>query len=155
MIQTLGQIEPREVQQTYFIGRADHKGPVKIGKSANPVKRLASLQTGNPHALKIWVLLPTDVEASLHSKYARQRRHTAQGGYGGEWFDIPYATVMQEPGLTYQPVANGKWPRPYVVRDEPIDTSEYVFTSLVGGPDIFGGCGSLAALVSHSRATGR
>lgn len=55
---------------------------IKIGKSTDPWKRLAALQTGNPEQLEMLAIAPGggEFESGLHSAFegARQR---------GEWFE--------------------------------------------------------------------
>jgi hypothetical protein len=66
---------------TYFI-LCGETGFVKIGKSNRVGKRLASLQTANPHKLDLILCLP-DVcgftEEHLHQRFAKHRTQ-------GEWF---------------------------------------------------------------------
>lgn len=64
----------------YLIG--DEKNTyLKIGRSNNPVKRCASLQTSSPLLLSILYTIPGKggVESSLHSKFSTLREK-------GEWF---------------------------------------------------------------------
>ena len=52
----------------YFIGSLE-SGTVKIGKSNNPEKRLAELQTGNPHKLVLYGVIENvsqELENRLH-----------------------------------------------------------------------------------------
>lgn len=62
------------------------KSPIKIGLAKNPLARLAQLQTGNPHSLRLLYVVPGDkwLEAELH-----ERASTASmvAGGGSEWFD--------------------------------------------------------------------
>lgn len=55
---------------------------IKIGYSAKPAKRLAGLQTANPHKLVMLGMIKgkADDEAALHSQFASHRLH-------GEWFN--------------------------------------------------------------------
>lgn len=68
----------------YFIG--DGIGPVKIGRSTNPHKRLAHMQTGNPNVLRIEALVQpmhTDsyiYELAMHNALSDRRVR-------GEWFE--------------------------------------------------------------------
>jgi|TARA_R110000824_G_scaffold188467_1_gene369788 hypothetical protein len=70
---------------TYIIGHipSGNEGVyrVKVGKSGNPISRLASLQSGNPDRLQIIALAGRDIEFELHRYLWRKRIH-------GEWFDI-------------------------------------------------------------------
>lgn len=60
-------------------------GHVKVGVSADPPARLASLQTGSPHRLSMAMAVPIsrayEVEAEAHSILAAK-------SVGGEWFDV-------------------------------------------------------------------
>jgi hypothetical protein len=64
----------------YFL-RAREIGRVKIGYSANPKKRIASLQTASPTQLELIRIIEgtKDDEKDLHRKFAKLR-------IGGEWF---------------------------------------------------------------------
>lgn len=78
----------------YFI-RAGN-GPVKIGRSSDPARRLASLQTAH---YKVLVLLFTvccpsvesavEIEAAFHRWYGDKR-------INNEWSDIPVAKIEQD-----------------------------------------------------------
>lgn len=63
--------------QTYVIGTASR---VKIGKSRQPRKRLAALQTGSPEQLSLLLVIDGDHEHHLHGRFAHLR-------LTGEWFD--------------------------------------------------------------------
>lgn len=67
-------------QLVYFIQAAE-SGRVKIGIAANPVRRLAELQTGSPEPLRILGVIPggARLESQLHARFADDRLH-------GEWF---------------------------------------------------------------------
>lgn len=74
--------KPNKVEQepqVYFIGGPS--GPIKIGISKNPKRRLHGLQTTSPYHLKILATKPGDIEEErrLHSKFAHLRLK-------GEWF---------------------------------------------------------------------
>lgn len=65
----------------YFIQAVDG-GPIKIGSTFNPVKRLGSLQGGSPVRLQILGLLKgagRDAEGALHIRFLDSHSH-------GEWF---------------------------------------------------------------------
>lgn len=68
--------------QVYFIQPVDG-GPVKIGKSEDPRKRLREIQTGHPAKLQIVGLIDGDesLERELHRKFAHLRLE-------GEWFAL-------------------------------------------------------------------
>lgn len=65
----------------YFI-QSSHGGPIKIGFSTNPEHRLATLQTANPHPLKLLAVLPgiKETEKDLHAMFGRSKHH-------GEWYE--------------------------------------------------------------------
>lgn len=65
----------------YFI-QARGGGPIKIGYSANPEKRLAALQTASPYDLAILAIRPgsRDDEAALHDRLSAHRLR-------GDWFE--------------------------------------------------------------------
>lgn len=63
---------------TYFI-RQVGSDFVKIGKSADPFKRLAALQTSNPNRLELIGVIEGDREGGLHFEFRRQN-------VVGEWF---------------------------------------------------------------------
>lgn len=64
----------------YFI-REGSSGPVKIGWSKDPYKRMAALQTANPNQLILLGTIPGHLteEKRLHQRFARDRMN-------GEWF---------------------------------------------------------------------
>ena len=63
---------------TYFITDGVN---IKIGRSKDPKKRLASLQTGYPTRLEILSVVRGDCEADCHELLKDHR-------LGGEWFDM-------------------------------------------------------------------
>ncbi|MEW2402162.1 GIY-YIG nuclease family protein [Streptomyces sp. NPDC046862] len=72
--------EPR-TPHTYLVG-AEGSPLVKIGyTSGTPLKRLASLQTGQPMTLSLLWSVPVDIEDDLHERFASYRVR-------GEWFDL-------------------------------------------------------------------
>lgn len=87
-----GLMGPEGDTAVYVIGTA-FPNCVKIGRARCPVKRLATLQTGNPEPLFIhrvfWFLTPVEalrVEIAAH-EYAAQEHDRLEG----EWFEcIPY-----------------------------------------------------------------
>ena len=67
------------VRRVYFIGSIG--GPIKIGVSDCPERRLRQLQTGCPHRLQILAQMPGDEanERGLHHDFRAAK-------IGGEWF---------------------------------------------------------------------
>lgn len=78
----------------YVIGEADG-GCVKIGTAKDPVKRLRSMQTGNPRRLRVeYVLMGgRDIEALLHQMWEAfaitsvAKRGKVDAAPGTEWFE--------------------------------------------------------------------
>jgi|SRR5579859_1366545 len=54
-------------------------GPIKIGKSVDPMARLIQLQSGSPFQLRLLATTAKDIELELHERFAADRLH-------GEWF---------------------------------------------------------------------
>lgn len=78
-----------------YLIAASQAGPVKIGFSQNPEKRLRQLQTGHAEKLILW-----HAEKVLHEsvRSAEQAIH-AQIAYRrcvGEWFDISVEEAVLE-----------------------------------------------------------
>lgn len=67
----------------YFV-QSSIGGPVKIGRSSNPIARLSALQTAHPHPLRIIAKMAggIEVERSLHRLFAASRIRP-----DGEWFN--------------------------------------------------------------------
>lgn len=65
-----------------YVIQAEHGGPVKVGRARDPRKRLASIQTGSPHRLRIIGLIVGGawMERDLHARLADHRMM-------GEWFE--------------------------------------------------------------------
>lgn len=65
----------------YFIRPVGEKGPVKIGCSVDPVKRLAAFQAGCPIHLELIATMESvpSLERALQHKFAADHQH-------GEWF---------------------------------------------------------------------
>jgi len=67
-------------QQVYVVGNDEH---VKIGRSADPRRRLSGFQTGSPTDLRLLHLIAAPdaaaLEAALHARYAPHHSK-------GEWF---------------------------------------------------------------------
>lgn len=68
----------------YIVAKEDHGQPWKLGRTTEPVQRLANLQSGSPVKLVYVKIVEAhlSLEASLHRQFARYRLH-------GEWFDLP------------------------------------------------------------------
>lgn len=74
----------------YVLASCDNPhGPVKIGWAVDPVKRMFTLQTGNPHEVKLVEVIPGSrrSEAALHAKLRKERVR-------GEWFGGPRTREM-------------------------------------------------------------
>ena len=65
-------------EYVYFFKAGD---AVKIGRSNDPAKRRAILQTGNPAFINVLGVIPGDVEAEKHIHYELRNFRCA-----GEWF---------------------------------------------------------------------
>ena len=65
----------------YFLRSANGDGPVKIGSSADPMKRLETLATWSPLPLEIAAFCPCNgfAETTIHRRFDDHRLH-------GEWF---------------------------------------------------------------------
>jgi hypothetical protein len=72
----------------YFIQSGEH-GPIKIGLSDKPTRRLRQLQTGNPDELLLRHVIPGDLggEKKLHTRFEPARIR-------GEWFGKDYLPVI-------------------------------------------------------------
>lgn len=103
----------------YFIQAGDD-GPIKIGFSGDPAKRLSSLQTANPQPLRLIGVLPggKDVEATMHSAFSSHRLR-------GEWFN-PDPSIL---GLLDQLTAA----HAYEAHDFILSATERVRALLKGG----------------------
>jgi hypothetical protein len=75
---------PQEGNGFVYVIHAMGTNRIKIGHSADPEKRLAQLQTGSPHELKLLGQWPgtIEVEQLVHKRLAEYR-------CGGEWFSVP------------------------------------------------------------------
>jgi hypothetical protein len=72
----------------YFV-QSGENGPIKIGFSNRPDRRLPELQTGNPRELVLRHVIPgdTSVERQLHTRFEPARIR-------GEWFGREYLPVI-------------------------------------------------------------
>jgi hypothetical protein len=86
---------------TYLVG-AEGSPLVKIGyTSGAPLKRLASLQTGQPMTLSLLWSVAVDIEDELHERFADYRVR-------GEWFDLtPLGDPVQVVAAAASEIAEG------------------------------------------------
>lgn len=93
----------------YAIGaiRNDRIESVKIGVAGEPLKRLATLQTGNHYKLRILFAFDTEradwvyeFEKSLHTTLARYKMT-------GEWFSCENNNVLKFVSAIFQDRSNG------------------------------------------------
>lgn len=79
----------------YFVQEEDG-GPFKIGWAADPKRRLAGMQTGNPRKLCIRAMVSgrRSLERTMHDRFAGHR-------LAGEWFTSceEIATYIEEHGI--------------------------------------------------------
>lgn len=85
---------------TYFI-QAKNGGPIKIGKSLDPKKRLQELQTGHSESLVILGFTDCFTEDELHDRFRGQRLN-------GEWFKLSAELYSFLVDLGIQPNINGR-----------------------------------------------
>lgn len=78
-------LEPSDVHEWVYFVQAESGGPVKIGVSRKPAKRLAALQTASYDPLRILGILLSGrdgwSEAAMHERFKADRLH-------GEWFCV-------------------------------------------------------------------
>lgn len=72
--------EPSPLGRFVYFIRADSGGPIKIGGSRNPMRRLAGMASASPKDLQILATSNCFDEWKLHAFYARERLR-------GEWFE--------------------------------------------------------------------
>ena len=77
----------------YVIGTEE--GPVKVGISAYPRGRLATLQTGSP--IKLGLLHTRECRDRDHALWHEETFHRvhAENRLAGEWFDMPADEAME------------------------------------------------------------
>lgn len=82
-------VRTKDTSRVYFIQRGND-GPVKIGHSKHPERRLTGLQSASPDPLRLLGTLPGGKarEAELHQKYAAFR-------LTGEWFKPEVARELR------------------------------------------------------------
>lgn len=93
MTATIDLVEVRAAR-LYFVQAGDERGPIKIGISADPTKRLEQLRTGNHLPLRLLDSFatphPEKLERGLHDAFADLRLE-------GEWFrfDVRIVRVLE------------------------------------------------------------
>lgn len=93
-----------------YVIAANDDGPVKIGLSSSPTRRLAQFQTASAVALKIWhteAVPAADVmrlEKSVHKQLNRSR-------LSGEWFAVSVSIAVAEVTLAIIHHADNPPPR--------------------------------------------
>lgn len=85
----------------YFI-QAGEGGPVKIGISETPVRRMANMQVGNHERLRLIAVarVPIDAESDLHARLVKHHVH-------GEWFRP--APAVLEIAQSYEARGHRAW----------------------------------------------
>lgn len=79
----------------YVIQCNGSSGPVKIGQSKKPLKRIRGIQTNNPYPLELLktVSIPfnkaTEIESSIHAKFS-------EFNIMGEWFKADVLNFLDE-----------------------------------------------------------
>jgi hypothetical protein len=86
-----------------YMIRAGADGPVKIGVTNNPLRRLHALRTGHAESLRLIRVLDggESVEKALHARFAAHRK-------SGEWFGFAPEMLAADIGYTDLPVPSGK-----------------------------------------------
>jgi len=108
--------EIENITNIYFIGSVE-SGTVKIGKSSNPEKRVAELQTGNSNRLVLYGVIH-DVneycENRLHKQFEDIRLE-------GEWFKLTDELIQFIVSKTDKPSHNTKTRTESDVKPDPLD----------------------------------
>ena len=109
--------------QTYFILDAFNK-TVKIGKSANPEKRLKTFQTASATPLQLVLVVDGDHEKTFHRLWSRNR-------LSGEWFRADEALLLWIHGKRGQsiPLDMGKLTRTAISESDPDQEGSLPFES--------------------------
>lgn len=103
----------------YFV-QEDPDGPIKIGCSTDPSRRLNTLQTGQPRSLELLAVLPGDreLEKQIHERCARFCIR-------GEWFEPAQELldfIYENSTNRVEPQPDGTarlwFPRPLALREE-------------------------------------
>ena len=83
----------------YVIGY-DTKGPVKLGISTDPERRLGQLQTGHAECLQVYHTAPVPMEkARLYERLLH--RDMSHRRLRGEWFDLPVEDAIAHVEFTF------------------------------------------------------
>jgi len=97
-----------------YLVKAGNTSFYKIGISDNPQKRLAEIQTGCPHKLKLLSYGLSDdphtLEKDFHKRYERYRA-------AGEWFNLPFWKVREAKTLISLPHVDEWETRMQAVKD--------------------------------------
>lgn len=86
-----------------YVIQGDDGGPVKIGISSDPRKRLSAIQAASGRLLsRVWVsaevLNPRSIEASMHGRFRASRS-------AGEWFDVEFDEAVRAASEMCEPAA--------------------------------------------------
>lgn len=80
--------DERALTAVYVVGN-EHAGAVKIGIAIDVQKRMASLQTGSPHPLRLHSALYTGRRQARHlEKLVHDKLKECEVHLNGEWFDV-------------------------------------------------------------------
>lgn len=79
----------------YFIQEGE-RGPVKIGRAKDLLKRIETLQIGNSRELKLIAKLPCQSERQAHEMEQRIHRRLARFRVRGEWFRFRALRELRE-----------------------------------------------------------
>ena len=80
----------------YFI-QEDNDGPIKIGRSADPWKRLEALQAGNPRTLRLIACEKVGKAAHIRERDLRREYRSTQ--LVGEWHGVTPELVAEAVGV--------------------------------------------------------
>lgn len=76
-----------------YVIAASEQGPVKLGRSATPQKRLKQLQTGSQDRLQLFYSVLVESDVRLEKELHRLNRHLRRKG---EWFDMTVKDAIGE-----------------------------------------------------------
>lgn len=107
----------------YFIRSVESVGPMKIGYSKNPRKRLMEIQAFSPLKLRIIAELdaPRYIERQLHKIFHAFRSH-------GEWFHVS----SELEALVAHVIKTGELPDPEEAKTDDAYFPEVIVTSPLG-----------------------